>query len=93
MKAGVFGADCGGPVTRLGLMLLAYPLGATTGASASRAVAECSEFRRPNFDAIRAHMKASPPLTAVSFKPNGIGRGAPPQRLPVALQALLPQAA
>ena len=93
MKAGVFGADCGGPVTRLGLMLLAYPLGATTGASASRAVAECSEFRRPNFDAICAHMKAPDTLTAVSFEPNGIGRGAPPQRLPTARQAWLPQAA
>ena len=93
MKAGVFGADCGGPVTRLGLMLVAYPLGAITGASASRAVAECSEFRRPNFDAIRAHMKAPAPLTAVRFKPNGIGHGATPQRPPVALQAWLPQAA
>ena len=93
MKADVFGVGCGVPVTRLGLKFVAYPLGATTGASASRTVAECSEFQRPNFDAIRAHVKAPDTLTAVRFKPNGIGRGALPQRLPTAQQAWLPQAA
>ena len=66
---------------------------------------ECSESRRPDFEAIRDRMKVPPTflvgrklhdpetLTAIGFGHMGIGRGALPNRLPVPQQAWLPQEA
>ena len=89
---------------RPGLELVAHPLDATTDASALLVVTEWREFRSPDFDAIRGRMKVPlvldgrnlydpATLTAAGFEHMGIGRGALPQRLPVAPQAWLPQAA
>ena len=89
---------------RPGLERVALPLDATTDSSALRVVAEGREFRSPDFDAIRARMKVPlvpdgrnrhdpARLAAFGFEHMGIGRGAAPQRLPVAAQAWLQQAA
>jgi len=89
---------------RPGLELVAYPLDATTGASALLVVTEWREFRSPDFEAIRANMKVPlvldgrnlydpATLTALGFEHMGIGRGAAPQSLVSAPSARLPQAA